>query len=234
VAGDGTFTAEHDATLLRFWGRAPARPESKGARVRMPRQSVKISAAGARSTILPRYITATSSAMWRTTARSCAMKQVREPAFAPWRSASRFRTCAWTEDVESADGARRTRIELRLRPTGARARLPTRLPLAARTARAGSASRRPHRARPHRAARRPSPPGPWISSGSRSVSCHRHARVERAVRILKDDLPMRRRRSGAQRAPESSAKDVTSLRTAPCHPSLPAVAALYGRPFVLA
>ncbi|MCP9947394.1 hypothetical protein LUX33_02175 [Actinomadura madurae] len=65
--------------------------------------SPNTSAAAPRSTIVPRYMTATSCAMCRTTSRSWEMNRYATPS-SDCRSASRFRICARI-DTSSADTA---------------------------------------------------------------------------------------------------------------------------------
>ena len=95
--------------------RRPARSARAGARSRVglgcrreQRLRVRVgggrctaSSAGPISMILPRYITATVSEMWRTTDRSWAMNRYDSPSRS-WRSCSRFITPAWI-DTSSAD-----------------------------------------------------------------------------------------------------------------------------------
>ena len=87
-------------------GRRPARPTSArpctacaGAR-RAARRS-------ASSTILPRYMTATRSHMWRTTERSWAMKISVSPR-SRCRSRSRLRICAWIDTSSAETGSSAT------------------------------------------------------------------------------------------------------------------------------
>ena len=70
-------------------------------RVRVARPWCRASSAGPISTILPRYITATPSEMWRTTERSWAMNRYASPSRS-CRSSSRLTTPAWI-DTSSAD-----------------------------------------------------------------------------------------------------------------------------------
>ena len=59
------------------------------------------------STILPRYITAMSSEMWRTTDRSCAMNRYASPSRS-CRSSSRFTTPAWIDTSSAETGSSST------------------------------------------------------------------------------------------------------------------------------
>ena len=139
--------------------------------VRMQRQRPERAASAPVSTIRPRYMTATTSATWRTIARSCEISS---------RPSSSSRASV---DEQVRDLRLRRRVERgeRLvehdhrRVGGERARDRDALPLAAARTRAGSARRRPPGGRPARAAPRPAAPrcarGTRPSTSSASASC---------------------------------------------------------------
>ena len=179
---------EHDPLALALPLRIGVRHgREQRLRVRMAAPCGTGRRADAISTILPRYITATVSEMWRTTERSCAMNRYARPSRS-CRSSSRFTTPAWI-DTSSADtgssstsSAGRARAPGRSRCAGAaRPRTRADIGCACFGLRPTSASSSWTRALW-------SPGTLLMRSGSAMVGPDRHARVERRVRILEDDL----------------------------------------------
>ena len=93
---------EHDLVALTAQRRVGHRHRrQQRLRVRVGRRLVDLGVRADLDDACPRYMTATRSAMCRTTDRSCAMKMYERPN-SSCRSSSRFITCAWT-DTSSAD-----------------------------------------------------------------------------------------------------------------------------------
>ena len=147
--------------------------------------------AGASSTMRPRYITATRSQICRTSRRSCAMKRYVSPSRC-CRSSSRLTTCACTE-TSSADTGSSADDERRLERE--RAREADALPLAA--AELVRVLRRRRRVEADELEQLPHARAP-LGARADAVNDERllddradaHARIERRVRILEDDLKM--------------------------------------------
>ncbi len=111
AGGSGSRSAARSGSADRRRPRAPssglriqARDRAQqGLRVGMSRIA-KSSAVGAVSTMRPRYITATRSQTWRTTARSWAMNSIVRPSLAR-RSSSRLSTVACTDTSSAETGS---------------------------------------------------------------------------------------------------------------------------------
>ena len=164
-------TADRRATVYGCWGRA------------------KSSAVGARSTIVPRYITATSSLRYRTTRRSCEMKIIVRPSDAR-RSRRSWRIWAWIETSRADRGS--SAISSSGSTASARA-MPTRWRCPPENSPGylwPSAGLRPTWTRSSSTRRRRAEGAPisWTSSTSREHPVHALARIQRRVRVLEHDL----------------------------------------------
>ena len=128
-------------------------------------------------------------------------------------SSSRLMICAWIETSSADTGSSHTMNEGSHRE---RARDADALPLSARQLVRIALGHVRQRARPARAAPRPSAraaravgSSPWTTHRLRDDLPHRHARIERAVRVLEDDLhppalTLERLAAGARRRPRPS------------------------------
>ena len=198
LGGSPTTAAAVETRPGTSFGTARSRPCVYGWRA-----SVNSSSVGAVSTIRPRYMTATRSQTWRTTAMLCAISSTVRPSCAR-SSSSRFSTVACTETSSAETGSSATSTSGS--SASARAMLHA-LALAARElARIGverpraeadeveqlAAARVDLRLRDHLVRAQ--------QLGERLP--HGHARVERRVRILEHHLdpPPRRARRASRRA----------------------------------
>ena len=202
--GLGTSPCSGGAARARARARRPA---ARGYRDGAAR--AKTASAGPSSTMRPRYITATRSAMCRTTPRSWLMSTKARPS-SRIRSCSRFRTCACTETSSALTGSSPTISRGPLasaRAMAMRWRWPPENSCGQRPRCSGpqpDAPSRPPRA-PAPRARHDAVQPQRLGHGRR----HRHARVQAGEGVLEDHLhvaPARAQRGRRQRARSSPRK----------------------------
>ena len=176
-------------------------------RVRVLRRARRAPRAGASSTILPRYITATRSQRYSTVARSWLMNRHEKPS-SLLEVAQQVEDRRLHGDVERGHGLVRDQQASARRSARARGR---RAGAARRRARAGSGSAAPARsptasnssatrASSSRAAREPVQPDRLADDLPAG-----HARVERRVRVLEDDVHL------APERPQLAAREVRDV-----------------------
>ena len=185
-AGSGTSPGRLSGRKPRPSGRGTAAIERLAVRVEPARP--RAAAVAPVSTIVPRYMTETASATWRTIARSWEMSSSPRPRSRE-RSTSRFASCACAEASSDASGSssddhrRVGRERARDRdPLALAAGELVREPLRRRS----TGGRRARRARRTRSAC--APRARPRRSPSRDLRADRPPRVERRVRVLEDHL----------------------------------------------
>ena len=202
ACGSGSRTAARAATGCRRRARRASASAARRDRGRpRPREAPACTGAAARrtaravgavSTICPRYITATRSQRNSTVARSCVMNRHEKPR-SRCRSRSRLRIAACTETSSAETGS--SAIEQRRRHRE-RAREADALPLpAGELVRVAVAQLRPQADRVEELATRRVDVAPrarcrWMPQRLADDLAARHARVQRRVRILEDDVQL--------------------------------------------